>query len=215
MNDMDSNIAMIFEQYVKDLKPTASEDYIYVIRDNFFGDVVLIQNSSCINMMPAPQNLSDRYFNCMISYKFIKDLGVGGHLCKLGILDDISDTYMFKCSLQLTKVKSILDTFKFDIQSATKVDQYPMINQDERFFNNILSRKADDGAGIYAFENKVMVIAPCMLPGSKSTPLDLVCYSRPDRDYYIASFKTHKPTGDVTTLMRLLNFQGERDHPKG
>ena len=54
------------------------------------------------------------------------------------------------------------------------------------------------------FGDKMMYIAPCMLPGSKSTPLDAIGYYRTGNDYYVASFTTHKPTNDVITLIKFI-----------
>lgn len=203
--EMDNNIASVFEQYLKDLKPTASEDYLYVLRHKYFGDCVVVQNSTYVNIMSAPINLSDKYFDSMISYRFIKE-GVGGYMCQLGILDDISNTYMFKCGIRLSKVKYMLDTFENDIKESSKINQYPLLNENETFFNNILCRKSDEGAGKISLGENMMILAPCMLPGSKTTPLDLITYHRDKRDYYVAVFKTHKPSGDILTLMRMLNI---------
>ena len=38
------NIGLIFGDYVKELKLTASDSYIYVIRDNVFGDIIFSSN---------------------------------------------------------------------------------------------------------------------------------------------------------------------------
>ena len=55
------NIGLIFGDYVKELKLTASDSYIYVIRDNVFGDIIFSTNSSGINMINC-RDIHDKYF---------------------------------------------------------------------------------------------------------------------------------------------------------
>jgi hypothetical protein len=199
---MDNKVAMIFEQYVKDLKMSATEQYVYVVRDDFFGDIVFTVNSTSLSMMKCPE-LSDKYFGKMIYADFIRQKTIGFET-EIGILDNNDFITLYNCRERFNKSIKILNQFKFDIQSADKINQKYALNEEEDFFNNVLTRKADEGAGRYIFNDNIMYTAPCMFPGSKTTGIDVTSYYKTGNDYYISLFNTHKKTGDVVTLMRFL-----------
>lgn len=198
------NIAMIFQQYVKNLKMTANEQYIYIVRDDFFGDIVFTVNSTSLSFVRCPE-LSDKYFGKMIDIDCIKKKIVGVET-EIGVLSDASFITQYNCREKLIKNMKIFNQFKLDIQTCDRVRQRCSIQtSDEDFFNNILTRKSDEGAGRYIFENdNIMYVAPCMFPGSKTTSIDATSYYKTGNDYYVMMFITHKKTGDVATLMRFL-----------
>lgn len=199
----------VLTQSVKSLKTTAMEDYVYTLRDDFFGDILFSMNTTYINICRIP-NLSDDYYGKMISI----DCAVNempGFETWFGVLDSAGYTYQYMCRQKQKKVMSVFNNIKRDIQRTTSVYHINNIHEDEAFYNNILCRKASDGAGRYIIKNinwisdKVLYVAPCMLPGSKKTPLDMTIYEIEGSEYFVVSFTTHKPSGDVKTIMRMLN----------
>ena len=193
----------IFNQYVKDLKPTASEEYVYITRDNFFGDIIYSVNSSAINFIKIPE-LADSYFGKMYSIDCITK-STPGFEAWFGVLNDGSYTYQYCCRHMLQKkAEFTLGGFKNDLAGSNNIQIVNNLNEDPMFYNNILLRKSSEGAGRFIYKDKVMYIAPCMLPGSKSTPIDMTIYDRAQSNYFIVVFVTHKKTNDVTTLMRFL-----------
>ena len=202
------NISILL-QNVKDLKTTAMEKYVYTVRDNFFGDILFSINTTYVNFIKL-SDVSNDYFDKMISIDCIKQ-GYPGFEIWFGVLDQAGYTYQYACRQTQLKVYRVLASFKEDMMRATFIHKISNLQEDERFYNDILLRKSDDGAGKFIISNvvgmndKVLYIAPCMLPASKTTPLDLVIYDIAGCDYFVAAFISHKKTGDITTLMRFLN----------
>lgn len=202
----------VLSQYVKDLKTTSLEDYVYTSRDDFFGDVIFSYNSCYLNFMSLGI-ISDDYLNKMFSIKCVKDETgtMHGYELWFGVLEQPMYTYTYVCRQWHKQAINQLASFKEDMHRATFIHKIANVNENEDFYNNILCRRSDDGAGRFVISNvtgmtdKVLYIAPCMLPGSKSTPLDMVIYDIADNGYFVVAFITHKKTGDVTTLMRFLN----------
>lgn len=198
------NLNILFSSYIKDLKLSANEEYVYVTRDDFFGDIIFSYNSACLNMTRC-DGISDKYMNKIISVEAIKrnfyteyDFGY------LFLQDQI---LAFNCRRKLFKAMGVLNMFKNDIKMSDNVQHMYKLNDPEQdFYNNILTRKADDGAGRYIFDDKIICIAPCMLPGTKSTDLDVIGYQKTGNDYFVALFNTHKKERDVVTLIRLLSL---------
>lgn len=200
MNNLD-----MFTQYVKDLKTTASEEYVYITRDNFFGDIIFSVNSCAINVINLPV-ISDKYFNKMYSINSIVK-STPAFETWFGQLNGSSYTYQYYCKqILLDKSMYQLGTFKDDIVLASNIDKINDINTDEMFYNNILLRKSDEGAGRFVYKDKIIYVAPCMLPGSKSTPIDMSIYERDNCKYFVVVFTTHKKTNDIMTMMRFLKI---------
>ena len=199
----------VLSQYVKDLKTTSLESYVYTSRDDFFGDIIYSYNTCYLSFMNL-NIISDDYLNKMFSIKCIKD-EIPGYELWFGILEQPMYTYTYVCRQWQKQSINMIKDFKKDIQNATFIHKITNLNENEAFYNDILCRKSDEGAGRFVISNvtgmtdKVLYIAPCMLPGSKSTPLDMVIYDIDECGYFVVAFITHKKTGDVTTLMRFLN----------
>jgi hypothetical protein len=196
-------------QSLKDLKTTAIEKYVYTTKDKFFGSIIFSINTTYINFINLDY-ASDEYFNKMISISCIKN-GLSGYETNFGVLEQGGYTYQYSCRQTQKKAMEILSSFKEDMSNATFVHKITNLQENERFYNDILLRKSDEGAGKFIISNvtgmsdKVLYIAPCMLPASKTTPLDLVIYDIPGNNYFVVVFISHKNTGDVKTMMRFLN----------
>lgn len=199
-----NNLSVVFDQYVKDLKLSASEDYIYVVDHGYVGPIVFSINSNSLNMIKINTPISDKYINKMISVDVIKGKTIGYEF-DIGILSDQDYIHQYNCHEKRKRAMNVLYGFTCDIMNATSITKRNQINTDEKFYNDILSRKADMGAGRYVMDNRVMYLAPCMFPGSKSTDIDVVSYYTQGNDYFVASFTTHKKTNDIITLMRFIN----------
>ena len=199
----------ILTQSLKDLKTTAMEKYVYTTKDNFFGSILFSVNTTYINFINL-EYASDDYFDKMISISCIKN-GTPGFETWFGALEQSGYTYQFSCRQMQLKAMRHLASFKEDMMRATFIHKIANLQENERFYNDILLRKSDEGAGKFIISNvtgmsdKVLYIAPCMLPASKTTPLDLVIYDIEGCNYFVAVFISHKKTGSVTTMMRFLN----------
>lgn len=198
----------ILESYLKDLKPTAEENYIYTLNDDFFGKIIFSKNSMCVNMIQLSE-ISDEYLNKVFSINCIKN-GIDGFSTWFGVMDSPTYTYQWVARQALNSAVETIKQFKQEMRCASYIGKKCLINEDPEFYNNILIRKSFEGAGRYIFRDNVigdraMYIAPCMLPGSKSTPLDCVLYNLDGMTYSTVSFISHKKTNDVITMFRILN----------
>lgn len=199
---MNNNISIVFEKYVKNLKLSVNEDYIYVVKDDYFGDIVFSPNSTSLNIINC-SDISSKYFNKMISVDVVKGKTIG-YEYDIGILNGNDYIYKYNCIEKFRKSMNILNSFKNDIVNCDSVDHAYNLQQNDSFFNNILTRKADDGAGKYIYNKNIMYVAPCMFPGSKSTDIDATIYCTNGNDYYTVLFTTHKKEFDIITLMKFL-----------
>ncbi len=199
---MDS-INIIFEKYVKGLKLSVAEDYIYVVRDDYFGDIVFSTNTTSLGIIRCMDDISDKYFNKMISVDVIKGKS-NGYEYDIGILGINDYIHHYNCVDKFRKSMRILNSFKKDLIYYDSINTIYNLQKEEFFSNNILKRKADDGAGKYIYDKKIMYVAPCMLPGSKSTAIDATIYYTNGNDYYTTLFNTHKKEFDVMTLMKFI-----------
>ena len=181
------NIGLIFGDYVKELKLTASNNYIYVVRNNVFGDIIFSTNSSGI----------------MYSVNVIKGKTIG-YERNIGVLEGFDDISEYNAVQVFEKAMFILDSISNDILSAEYIQYTNALNSDENFYNNILIKKSADGAGKFILNNRAMYLAQTMLPGSKSTDLDAEMYYKTGNDYYTMKFISHKKQYDVYTFMRFL-----------
>jgi hypothetical protein len=200
-----NNLNVIFEQYIKDLKLTTAEDYVYVVRDGYFGDIIFSVSSNALTLIKITTPISDKYINKMIAVDVIKEKTIGYEL-ENGIYLSQEYIHLYNCHEKFKKARNALYGFICDIMNATSISKQNQANTDERFYNDVLLRKSDMGAGKYIMDDKIMYVAPCMLPGSKSTDIDIVSYYTQGNDYYVASFTTHKKTNDIITLMRFINI---------
>ena len=92
---MDS-INIIFEKYVKGLKLSVAEDYIYVVRDDYFGDIVFSTNTTSLGIIRCMDDISDKYFNKMISVDVIKGKS-NGYEYDIGILGINDYIHHYNC----------------------------------------------------------------------------------------------------------------------
>jgi len=159
--------------------------------------------SSSINMIKMTAPISDKYLNKMISVDVIKGKTVG-YETEIGILSDPSFVNQFNCRSLYNKTFKTLCEFANDIARATTICRHAQVNTDQSFYNDVLIRKSDEGAGKYIMDNQVMYVAPCMLPATKTNEIDITGYYIDGCDYYVASFTTHKKTNDVITMMKFL-----------
>ena len=196
------NIGLIFGDYVKALKLTASNNYIYAVRNNVFGDIIFSTNSSGINMINC-RDIHDRYFGKMYSVNVIKGKTIG-YERNIGVLEGFDDISEYNAVQVFEKAMFILDSISNDILSADDIQYTNALNSDENFYNNILIKKSADGAGKFILNNRAMYLAQTMLPGSKSTDLDAEMYYKTGNDYYTMKFISHKKQYDVYTFMRFL-----------
>lgn len=188
--------------YVKDLKPTANENYVYTARDVLFGDVIFSYNSATLNLIKMT-DISDDYLNKIFSLNCIKN-GVDGFSNWFGVIDSPTYTNQYFSRQIQKKAMQVLGEFRNDIHHSTNIMSKTDLQTDDEFYNNILIRKSDEGAGRYICGDKVMYVAPCMLPGSKSTPIHVTIYDNPEQPYFVAAFFTHKKSNTIMTLMRFL-----------
>lgn len=197
----------VLKPYVKDLKPTADEFYVYTAKDEFFGGVIFSMNSMAINMIQM-SDISEDYFNKIYSLNCINK-GFDGFLNWFGVVDSPTYTSQYVARYTQNKAMYTLKQFEKEMKLASYIDKKCMINEDPDFYNNILIRKSDEGAGRYVYKNeykgdRALYLAPCMLPCSKSTPLDCVIYYIDGLNYNVVSFTSHKKTNTVVTLFRTL-----------
>lgn len=196
------DIGPIFEGYVKELKLNATDSFVYVVRDNIFGDIIFSANANGIRMISCG-DIHDRYFNKMYSIDVIKHKTVG-YESDIGILEGFDDISRYNAIQQFNKAMYTLRCISNDIMIADNINYSNALNTDERFFNDILLRKSADGAGKYVMGDRAMYLAPNMLPGTKSTDLDAEVYYKTGNDYFTVKFISHKKTCDVYTFMRFL-----------
>lgn len=197
-----NNISIIFEDYVKDLKLSVAEDYIYVVRDDYFGDIVFSVSQTYLRMIKC--DLSSKYFNKMISVNVVKGKTIG-YEYDIGVLEGNDFINHYNCTEKFRRAMRILNQFKHDLQCSDIVkSEYNVVTSNESFYNDILLKKADDGAGRFICGENIMYLAPCMLPGSKSTEVDIINYYKTGNDYYTTQFITHKKTSDILTFMKFI-----------
>lgn len=196
------NIGLIFGDYVKELKLTASDSYIYVIRDNVFGDIIFSTNSSGINMINC-RDIHDKYFGKMYSVNVIKEKTIG-YESDIGVLEGFDNIARYNAMQIFEKAMFILRSISNDILTADNVQYTNSLNANENFYNDILIKKSADGAGKFILNDRAMYLAQTMLPGSKSTDLDAEMYYKTGNDYYTMKFISHKKQYDVYTFMRFL-----------
>lgn len=200
-----NNVSIIFEDYVKDLKLSVAEDYIYVIRDDYFGDIVFSVSQTYLRMIQC-ENLSSKYFNKMISVNVIKGKTIG-YEYDIGILEGNDFINHYNCTEKFRRALQILTQFKYELHDSDVVkSEYNVTTSNKSFYNDILLKKADDGAGRFISGENIMYLAPCMLPGSKSTEVDIINYYKTGNDYYTTKFVTHKKTNDILTFMKFIRL---------
>lgn len=204
---MSNNLSLIFDQYVKDLKLTTNEDYVYVMKDDLFGDIIFSVSSTAINMVKC-YNIPDKYFGKMISVDVIKDKSIGYEF-DIGIINSNEFIVLYNCTEKFKKAMRILNQFKKDIISSAYQEPLPTLLGDESdFYNNVLLKKSAEGAGKFIFNNNIMYMAPCMLPvGKSSVQLTATKYYSDNSDYYTVVFNSNKKNdNEVLTLMKFLNI---------
>ena len=183
-----TNACTIFEKYIKELKLSTLNEYVYIIRDNIFGDVMFSPSSNGISMISC-NDIHDKYFNKMYSVNVFKGKTIG---------------YETDIVQKFDKDMRIYNCVRNDISTATNVSYINNLNTDENFYNNILIKKSADGAGKFILDNRVIYVAQTMLPGTKSTPIDAEVYYTNGNDYFTVKFITHKKQNDIYTFMRFL-----------
>lgn len=195
------NINIIFEDYVKDLKLNSEDKYVYVLRDDVFGCIIMSANKSGI-VMAQCNDLHEKYFGKMYSTDVIKGKTMG-YEYDIGVLEGFDSVIRFNAIQKYEKAMYIFNCIKMDIVSADSISYVDNLNTDETFYNDILLKKADDGVGKFIIDNRPVYLSPMMLPGTKKTDLDAVTYYKNGNEYFTIKFISHKKN-DVYTFMRFL-----------
>lgn len=202
MSEEMNNIGVIFCDYVKDLKPSSLDEYIYVVNNTIFGNIIFISNPTSINMIPCG-DLHDKYYNKMYSINAIKGKTIG-YETDIGILDNFDDITRFNALQQFQKAMCSLNNIINEVMLANEVSHINNINEDECFYNNILSKRASDGAGKFIINGRPIYISSNMLPCSKSTVIDTIVYYKKGNDYFTIKFVCNKKQNVVYTFMKFL-----------
>ena len=197
-----TNACTIFEKYIKELKLSTLNEYVYIIRDNIFGDVMFSPSSNGISMISC-NDIHDKYFNKMYSVNVFKGKTIG-YETDIGVIEGFDNIAYFNAVQKFDKDMRIYNCVRNDISTATNVSYINNLNTDEKFYNNILIKKSADGAGKFILDNRVIYVAQTMLPGTKSTPIDAEVYYTNGNDYFTVKFITHKKQNDIYTFMRFL-----------
>ena len=197
-----TNACTIFEKYIKELKLSTLNEYVYIIRDNIFGDVMFSPSSNGISMISC-NDIHDKYFNKMYSVNVFKGKTIG-YETDIGVIEGFDNIAYFNAVQKFDKDMKIYNCVRNDISTATNVSYINNLNTDENFYNNILIKKSADGAGKFILDNRVIYVAQTMLPGTKSTPIDAEVYYTNGNDYFTVKFITHKKQNDIYTFMRFL-----------
>lgn len=197
-----TNACTIFEKYIKELKLSTLNEYVYIIRDNIFGDVMFSPSSNGISMISC-NDIHDKYFNKMYSVNVFRGKTVG-YETDIGVIEGFDNIAYFNAVQKFDKDMKIYNCVRNDISTATNVSYINNLNTDENFYNNILIKKSADGAGKFILDNRVIYVAQTMLPGTKSTPIDAEVYYTNGNDYFTVKFITHKKQNDIYTFMRFL-----------
>lgn len=197
-----ANACTIFEKYIKELKLSTLNEYVYIIRDNIFGDVMFSPSSNGISMISC-NDIHDKYFNKMYSVNVFKGKTIG-YETDIGVIEGFDNIAYFNAVQKFDKDMKIYNCVRNDISTATNVSYINNLNTDEKFYNNILIKKSADGAGKFILDNRVIYVAQTMLPGTKSTPIDAEVYYTNGNDYFTVKFITHKKQNDIYTFMRFL-----------
>ena len=195
----------ILSSYVSELKLNASEEYIYLYNSNILGEVIFSINTSSIKCIFNESDIAPKYFNKMYLVNALLGNTIGVDIDELGIIDGQSQIAQYNAYYTYNKAISQMNGICNDIQCATDISYIPSINQDQLFYNSILSRKASDGEGSYLVLDKYRIyMTPNMIPSSKSTPVDMKIYYTNGNDYILADFISHKKRHEVHTYMRFL-----------
>ena len=101
---------------------------------------------------------------------------------------------------------STLEELSSYIRSCIDTNYISGLNNDERFYNDVLLRKTADGASRYILKNKVIYLTPSMLPGTKKTDLDARIYNLNNNYNFIVEFISHKDNLDIQTFMNFLDL---------
>lgn len=197
-----ANACTIFEKYIKELKLSTLNEYVYIIRDNIFGDVMFSPSSNGISMISC-NDIHDKYFNKMYSVNVFKGKTIG-YETDIGVIEGFDNIAYFNAVQKFDKDMRIYNCVRNDISTATNVSYINNLNTDENFYNNILIKKSADGVGKFILDNRVIYVAQTMLPGTKSTPIDAEVYYTNGNDYFTVKFITHKKQNDIYTFMRFL-----------
>lgn len=195
------DVNTIFESYVKELKLSATDKYIYVIRNDLFGDIIFSANTNGIKMIRCV-DIHDKYFGKMYSVDVIKNKTVG-YESDIGVIEGFDSIARFNAIQIFNRAMSILNSIISDIVNSDNTEYLNYANSNDRFYNDILIKKSADGAKKFIFNNHIMYVAQTMFPGSKSTDLDIETYYKSGNDYYTAKFISHKKY-DVLLFMRFL-----------
>ena len=197
-----TNACTIFEKYIKELKLSTLNEYVYIIRDNIFGDVMFSPSSNGISMISC-NDIHDKYFNKMYSVNVFKGKTIG-YETDIGVIEGFDNIAYFNAVQKFDKDMRIYNCVRNDISTATNVSYINNLNTDENFYNNILIKKSADGAGKFILDIRVIYVAQTMLPGTKNTPRDAEVYYTNGNDYFTVKFITHKKQNDIYTFMRFL-----------
>ena len=197
-----TNACTIFEKYIKELKLSTLNEYVYIIRDNIFGDVMFSPSSNGISMISC-NDIHDKYFNKMYSVNVFKGKTIG-YETDIGVIEGFDNIAYFNAVQKFDKDMKIYNCVRNDISTATNVSYINNLNTDENFYNNILIKKSADGAGKFILDNRVIYVAQTMLPGTKSTPIDAEVYYTNGNDYFTVKFIKHNKQNDIYTFMRFL-----------
>lgn len=192
-------------KYVNGMKLTKDDKYVYLIHNDILGGVVLVSvNGWSVQSVPIYDDISTEYINKVYSVPYING-ETFGYKSDVGILDTFDYTTVYNIIHQYqTDMKKVSDIVS-DITSATDMKLYPLLNNDEVFYNEILMKRKSDGAGRYILGDRVIYLSPSILPGTKKNDLDAMVYSNIQNNYFMVCFTVHK-SFDINMYMRFLNL---------
>ena len=189
-------------KYVKEMKLSSQDKYVYLLRNQFLGDVLVSMNDYSVKTVEV-HDIAEGYFNKIYSVDYIKGDILGCNIPDVGVLDTIDyitiQNIVYIYQVHMKKLSALIS----DINVATDIRYANGLNNDEIFYNEILSKRKTDGAGRYILCGRVLYMSPSALPCTKKNDLDAVTYYSPGYPYYIVRFITHKSC-DVNTYFRVM-----------
>ena len=124
-------------------------------------------------------------------------------MCSIGILECNDSINNYKREQQFIRSMNIFNKIinYFNNNNYTTRMRFNIQNSED--FNNIMNKSTAEGTGRYIIDRKhVMLIAPCMIPMTKTSIVNLTIVDL--EDGYLSDFIVKKPKNEVHTIMKFL-----------
>lgn len=197
-----TNANEVLEPYVKDMKLSSSDKYVFTTYTHKYGRVIFCLSENSIRMICLGEYIHDKYMNKVYYVDALTDKAMG-YECEIGVVEDTSNIAMIRAYEAQSVAVMVLTNLLTEILNYN-VRYITDLHNDEKFLNDVLSLRASDGMGKYIKDDLVMMLSPQMLPGTKKNALDAKIYtSSVNTVYYVSEFITHKKF-EVRTFMKFL-----------